>query len=96
MPAYDYRCQTCGREMVIVQRMTDDTIQAEPHENPPSQSACNGPLERLISAVGVAKTVGTKPPSDNKLKSLGFTKYVKGDKGYEKAFGDAPDLPPRP
>jgi putative FmdB family regulatory protein len=93
MPAYDYRCQACGREMVIVHRMTDDTVNAEPHTKPNSEADCNGPLERLISAVGLAKSVGTKPPSDTKLERLGFTKYVKGDKGYEKAFGNAPDLP---
>jgi predicted nucleic acid-binding Zn ribbon protein len=93
MPAYDYRCLTCRREMVLVHRMTDDTVKTEPHQDPATSLACNGPLERLISPVGVAKSVGNKGPSDSKLKSLGFSKYVKSDRGYEKAFGDAPDLP---
>jgi len=50
---------------------------------------CDGGLERLISAVGINAEVGTKGPSDNKLQSLGFTKYVRGAKGYEKQFGNA-------
>lgn len=29
--------------------------------------------------------------SDSNLERMGFTKYVKGDKGYEKAAGDGPD-----
>jgi len=48
---------------------------------------CDGRQDRLISAVGINAEVGTKGPSDSKLQSLGFTKYVRGAKGYEKQFG---------
>lgn len=35
--------------------------------------------------------------SDNRLESLGFTKYVKGDGGkYEKRFGKGPDSVKKP
>jgi putative FmdB family regulatory protein len=92
MPSYDYRCQGCGAELVIVHRMSESVSQ-QAHAAP-GGAACSGPLERLISKVGLAKTVGQKPPSDSKLQGLGFTKYVRGDKGYEKAFGgaDTPDF----
>ncbi len=85
MPAYDYRCQTCGEELELVHKMSE-TVTAKPHQDP-SGHACEGPLERLISAIGIAGSVGDKPPSDSKLERLGFTKYVRGAKGYEKAFG---------
>lgn len=94
MPAYDYRCTTCGQELEIVHRMAD-TITRQAHDDPNSGAACEGALERLISTVGLNQGgVGTKPPSDNQLKRAGFTKYVKGNNGYEKAFGgpDTPDL----
>ena len=92
MPAYDYRCKTCGTELEIVHRMRE-TVTSHPHFNDHSSELCDGPLEQLISAVGMAKSVGTKGPSDNKLESLGFTKYVRGSKGYEKAFGK--DIAPK-
>jgi putative FmdB family regulatory protein len=93
MPAYDYRCVLCGREMEIVHRMSE-TVTTRAHTDPEDDTPCEGALERLISAVGLNQTVGTKPPSDSQLKNAGFTKYVKGKKGYEKAFGgkDTPDL----
>jgi putative FmdB family regulatory protein len=81
MPAYDYRCTTCGVELEIIHRMSE-TI-AEREHTDPSGTACSGALERLISAAGLAKSVGTKPPSDAQLKSAGFKKLVKGKNGYE-------------
>jgi putative FmdB family regulatory protein len=91
MPAYDYRCTVCGRVIELVHRMSE-TITERDHTDPESDSPCTGTLERLISAVGVNQSVGTKPPSDSQLKNAGFTKYVKGKSGYEKAFG-GPDTP---
>lgn len=85
MPAYDYRCLTCGREMELVHRISEAVSRAA-HEDAEGHT-CEGPLERLISSVGYASSVGNKPPSDSKLERLGFTKYVRGSKGYEKAFG---------
>ncbi len=34
--------------------------------------------------------------SDRNLEKLGFTKYVKGKRGYEKTAGDGPDQIKRP
>jgi putative FmdB family regulatory protein len=93
MPAYDYRCTVCGCELELVHRMSE-TITTRAHADPETDEPCDGELERLISMAGLNQSVGTKPPSDNQLKKAGFTKYVKGKKGYEKAFGgkDTPDL----
>lgn len=94
MPAYDYRCTVCGAELEIVHRMSE-TITAQPHEHPLDDATCDGALERLISSVGFAAQglTSSKGPSDNKLEKLGFTKYVRGSKGYEKAFGK--DIAPK-
>jgi len=45
MPIYEYRCQECGHELEILQRMADAPLQECP--------ACEQPgLRRLISAAG--------------------------------------------
>lgn len=90
MPAYDYRCQTCGQELELVHRMSE-TVTSSAHTNPSTGLSCEGPLERLIASVGLAKSVGSTV-SDGQLQRAGFTKYVRGAKGYEKAFG--PDRTP--
>ena len=52
---------------------------------------------KTFGLAGLNQAVGTKGPSDSQLQRAGFTKYVKGNKGYEKAFGgpDTPNLVPR-
>lgn len=96
MPAYDYRCTACGHELELVHRI-QETRETSAHVRPDDGAPCDGPLERLISLAGLNQAVGTKGPSDNQLARAGFTKYVKGNKGYEKAFGgpDTPNLVPR-
>ncbi len=34
--------------------------------------------------------------SDKSLEGMGFTKYVKGDRGYQKLFGKGPDVMKKP
>jgi putative FmdB family regulatory protein len=86
MPAYDYRCTACGAELELTHRMAD-TVSRHPHEAPLDGEACEGPLERLIALVGVNERGAGKAPSDAQLERAGFTKYVRGAKGYEKAAG---------
>lgn len=89
MPAYDYRCTACGRVLEIVHRMSE-SAGARPHLDATTGEPCEGALERLISLVRVSESgVGQKPPSDVQLERAGFTKYVRGAKGYEKAVGPA-------
>jgi len=92
MPRYDYRCTTCGTELELTHSMRE-TVERHPHSTAEGH-ACEGALERLISAVGLARSVGQKAPTDDRLQRTGFTKYVRGSSGYEKAFGsaDAPDF----
>jgi putative FmdB family regulatory protein len=97
MPAYDYRCTTCGLVLELTHKMSE-TVTARPHEDLLSGATCEGPLERLIALVGVNQHGVSRPLSDQQLARSGFTKYVRGSKGYEKAAGPSgsPDLIPRP
>jgi putative FmdB family regulatory protein len=94
MPAYDYRCTVCGAELELVHRMSE-VLTTSPHTSVEDDSPCDGPLERLIGEVGYASKglESSKGPSDAKLERLGFTKYVRGSKGYDKAFGK--DIAPK-
>jgi putative FmdB family regulatory protein len=88
MPAYDYRCTVCGREMEIVHAISEP-IAGMPHSRlDDDKTPCEGPLERLVSLAGYNRSgVGQKPPSDGQLLRAGFSKYVRGSNGYEKALG---------
>lgn len=96
MPAYDYRCLSCGREIEISHPIRD-SVTTWSHADPRTGAACFGALERLISLVGVNPSLGTRPLDDQQIAGAGFTKYVRGSKGYEKAAGPAgsPDYIPR-
>ncbi len=48
MPTYDYKCETCGRELVISHSIHDDAVETSDHMNPKGKK-CVGPLKRLIS-----------------------------------------------
>lgn len=54
------------------------------------------PVRRRVTAPFMPKKFGKHNPkeqlSDKNLESLGFTKYVKGKRGYEKTAGDGPEL----
>lgn len=41
MPVYEYRCRDCGKELEVMQRITDDPLTTCP--------GCGGSLQRLIS-----------------------------------------------
>ncbi|TAM43823.1 MAG: zinc ribbon domain-containing protein [Gammaproteobacteria bacterium] len=45
MPIYEYRCEACGHELEVMQKMSDDALRDCP--------TCNKPtLKKLISAAG--------------------------------------------
>lgn len=58
------------------------------------------PIRRKVTAPWMPKGFGKHDPkqqlSDKNLESLGFTKYVKGKRGYEKTAGDGPEMIKRP
>lgn len=41
MPIYEYRCEECGKELEVMQRITEDPLRACP--------SCGGLLQRLVS-----------------------------------------------
>jgi len=41
MPIYEYRCEGCGKEIEVMQKITDDPMSVCP--------GCGGSLQRLIS-----------------------------------------------
>jgi putative FmdB family regulatory protein len=41
MPIYEYRCRDCGKELEVMQRITEDPLTTCP--------GCGGSLQRLIS-----------------------------------------------
>ncbi|HLY31227.1 MAG TPA: FmdB family zinc ribbon protein [Ktedonobacterales bacterium] len=45
MPAYDYKCQSCGNRFEVWQKITDDPIQVCPR--------CSGHVQRVIHATGI-------------------------------------------
>ncbi|MGH9252847.1 MAG: FmdB family zinc ribbon protein [Acidimicrobiales bacterium] len=45
MPTYQYACTSCGEELEVVQKFTDDTLTVCP--------VCAGRLRKVFSAVGV-------------------------------------------
>ncbi len=45
MPIYEYRCEACGHQLEVMQKMSDDALRDCP--------TCNRPaLKKLISAAG--------------------------------------------
>ncbi len=45
MPIYEYKCQSCGEKLEVIQKFSDAPLTV--HEG------CGGALERLISAAGL-------------------------------------------
>jgi putative FmdB family regulatory protein len=41
MPIYEYKCRKCGKKFEVFQKITDDEVK--------QCTACNGPVDKLIS-----------------------------------------------
>lgn len=82
MPLYDYaptsgRCKQCDGRFEVFQRLSDSKLAECPQ--------CGKACERLVSAAAIGGKYST---SNNRVKELGMTKYVKaGDGYYERAAG---------
>lgn len=73
----------------LVQSMTDEPLTQHPETGQP--------VRRAFVPFGIAGKLAPMKTDraladDKKLERLGFTKYVKGDQGYEKVVGGGPDL----
>lgn len=94
MPRYVYEVISesgeAGQRFEVHQKMSDPPLTEHPETGEP--------VRRVITAPNIAGRLSPMRPEkaladDSKLARMGFTKYVKGDRGYEKAAGSGPDLP---
>ena len=96
MPIYLYQeilpDGTDGERFEVLQKMGDSALEVHPQTG--------NPVRRVITAAWTPKPfLGHDPKeqlSDRNLEKLGFTKYVKGTRGYEKTAGDGPEMIKRP
>ena len=82
MPNYEYaptsgRCDRCVGRFEVFQRITEDKLASCPE--------CGQAVDRVIGRVALGGKYST---SDQKVKQLGMTKYVKAENGvYERTVG---------
>lgn len=60
MPTYQYRCTTCGEELEVVQKFSDDALTECPK--------CSGRLRKVFNAVGVVFKGSGFYATDNRTK----------------------------
>jgi predicted nucleic acid-binding Zn ribbon protein len=93
MPLYVYEevlpDGSAGETFEIMQGIHEPALTRHPQSG--------APVRRKVTAPGwVPKGFGKHDKkeqlSDRQLEKLGFTKYVKGKRGYEKTAGDGPEL----
>ncbi len=96
MPTYVYQeilpDGSDGERFEILQRISDEPLKVHPQTG--------NAVRRVVTAAFTPKPFlghdKKEQLSDRNLEKLGFTKYVKGKGGYEKAAGEGPDLIKRP
>jgi len=100
MPTYVYRvvrptgAGEAGPEetLEVRQSMSDPPLTRHPETGEPVRRVFGTPNapRTWTDAHAKGKT------SDKSLEGLGFTKYVKGERGYQKQFGKGPDVMKKP
>lgn len=91
MPVYVYEVVRedgqPGERFEVVQSMKEAELTQHPETGEPVRRVILAPM-----VGGHHSTTSEKAKlSDSNLERMGFTKYVKGDKGYEKTTGTGPD-----
>jgi putative FmdB family regulatory protein len=81
MPTYEYACTSCGEQLEVVQKFSDDPLTVCP--------ACNGSLRKVFSAVGVV----FKGSGFYKTDSRSTSKSKAGDKPSTTESTPAADKP---
>ena len=94
MPLYEYELinddGTPGDRFELMQKFEDEPLTKHPESGQPCRRVISAPyVAGSHSQMAIEK--GLK--NDDKMANMGFTKYVKSDNGYEKAYGSGPDLP---
>jgi predicted nucleic acid-binding Zn ribbon protein len=78
-----------GATFELMQGIHDPPIAEHPQTGVPVRRKVTAPA---WAPKGFGKHDKKEQLSDRNLEKLGFTKYVKGQGGYEKTTGDGPDL----
>lgn len=90
MPIYEYEYiggTNAGKRFDLLQSMREPALEQHPETGEPIRRVIGAPM-----IGGKHSTASDKRKmTDSNLSRLGFTKYVKGDGGYEKAFGGGPE-----
>lgn len=96
MPLYVYQeilpDGSAGERFEVLQKINEPALELHPKSG--------NAVQRVITAAWTPKGFmghdKKEQLSDRNLEKLGFTKYVKGKRGYEKTAGDGPDQLKRP
>lgn len=93
MPTYVYEViledGQRGERFEVFQKMSDPPLKKHPETGQAVRRVLTPPnIAGKLSPMRTDRALA----DDSKLSKLGFTKYVKGDHGYEKAAGPGPDL----
>jgi hypothetical protein len=96
MPLYVYELVlpdgSGGEQFEWLQPMSEGPLTVHPETGEP--------VRRVLGVPNAPKTwtdsQAKSKTSDPSLERMGFTKYVKGDKGYKKLFGKGPDVMKKP
>lgn len=82
MPIYEYRCQSCGNVVEVIQKMSDAPLS--------TCDSCSGPLEKLVSRAAFQLAGGG-------WSSSGYTKSAgSGDaSASSESSGDKADSKPK-
>jgi len=78
----------------VEQRMTDPPLEKHPETGEKVKRVYLPP--HVSSGKWTERAMQRNMADDRKLERLGFTKYVKTEKGYEKVAGKGPDRIARP
>ena len=76
----------------LVQRMSDPPLTVHPETGQPVRRVF---LPPWIAGKTAPMRAERALADDRQLERMGFTKYVKTDRGYEKTAGSGPELKPR-
>ena len=89
MPTYVY--QVVRPDGSLDESSTFEAVQSMKDQPLTTHPVSGHPVRRVILAPNVAgehtSAADKRKTSDSNMERLGFTKLVKGDKGYEKAYG---------
>lgn len=96
MPLYLYEIVlpdgSGGAQFELLQRLSADPLTTHPETGEPVRRVYGTPN----APRGWTDSQGKAKTSDKSLERMGFTKYVKSEKGYEKRFGKGPNITKKP